>query len=185
MKSAICSAIVLCVPVLVLLVVLLVVLVVPVVLDVPVPLDVPEPCGDLKALAPGAPPEPSEPPQAAVISVTDAQSVAPIKVRVPRKSAILSVYLFYKQRKVPRPPGRDGTLNAGRRRDHRRPAKSGMASTTPCPENNDGIAPAHAKRALNERTRRPPRFVPRRADALRSSMPTFTATGQSAEGMAT
>ncbi|MCS6471950.1 hypothetical protein [Burkholderia thailandensis] len=115
---------------LVVLVVLLVVPLVPVVPDVPALPVVPEPCGDLKALTPGAPLEPS-PPQAAVISVTDAQSVAPIKMRVPRESAMLSVYLFQKQRKVPRPPGRDGTPNAGRRRNHRRPAKSRMANTAP------------------------------------------------------
>lgn len=54
MKSAICSAIVVCVlPVLVPPVPLVVVPLVPVVLDEP------EPCGDLKMLAPGAP-EPSE-----------------------------------------------------------------------------------------------------------------------------
>ncbi|MCS6495695.1 hypothetical protein [Burkholderia thailandensis] len=81
---------------LVVLVVLLVVPLVPVVPDVPALPVVPEPCGDLKALTPGAPLEPS-PPQAAVISVTDAQSVAPIKMRVPRESAMLSVYLFQKQ----------------------------------------------------------------------------------------
>ncbi|WP_235372439.1 hypothetical protein [Burkholderia pseudomallei] len=100
MKSAICSAIVVCVlPVLVPPVPLVVVPLVPVVLDEP------EPCGDLKMLAPGAP-EPSEPPQAAVISVTDAQSVAPIKVRVPRESAMLSSTFSRSKEKYRAPPPR-------------------------------------------------------------------------------
>ncbi|WP_321167211.1 hypothetical protein [Burkholderia pseudomallei] len=98
MKSAICSAIVVCVlPVLVPPVPLVVVPLVPVVLDEP------EPCGDLKMLAPGAP-EPSEPPQAAVISVKDAQSVAPIKVRVPRESAMLSSTFSRSKEKYRAPP---------------------------------------------------------------------------------
>ncbi|WP_232343206.1 hypothetical protein [Burkholderia pseudomallei] len=103
MKSAICSAIVVCVlPVLVPPVPLVVVPLVVVPL-VPVVLDEPEPCGDLKMLAPGAP-EPSEPPQAAVISVTDAQSVAPIKVRVPRESAMLSSTFSRSKEKYRAPP---------------------------------------------------------------------------------
>ncbi|WP_226383396.1 hypothetical protein [Burkholderia mayonis] len=85
MKFAICSAIVLWV---------LVPLVLPVLLVLPEPLDVLEPCGDLRMLALVVPPESSEPPQAAVIRVTDAQSAAPIKVRVPRESAMVSICLF-------------------------------------------------------------------------------------------
>ncbi|WP_232288865.1 hypothetical protein [Burkholderia oklahomensis] len=161
------------------------VLLVVVVLDVPELVDVFEPFRPLRVLAPGAPPEPSEPPQPAVIRVTDAQSAALIKVRVLLGSAMVMYQPFLRERKVPRPPGRDGTLRAGQRCEHRRPAKSGVAGTAPRPEKKNGTAIAHSKRAVNGSIGRPLRFDPWRAGAPRSSAPKFTTTGQSADEMTT
>ncbi|WP_226377154.1 MULTISPECIES: hypothetical protein [Burkholderia] len=182
MKSAICSAIVLCVllvpPLPLVLPVLPVVLVPPVLLVVP---DLPWPCGDLSTLALAPSPEPSEPPQAAVISATDAQSVAPIKVRVPRESAMLSSTFSKKKEKHRAPPDAtahkmpgDDEITVARRNGTWR------ANATPR-KKCDGTAIAHAERAVNGRIGRPSRCVPRRAHAARSSMPKLTAIGQSAD----